>query len=296
MILKKLALAVAVSSAVIVSAHAADRDRHDDGRGNAHEYGASSFAFALIGDGPYGDAVEPAFDNMLTNINRDRTVEFVIHIGDVKSGGTECSDERLIRRFNQLQQLRIPLIYTPGDNEWTDCHRANNGGYYPLERLQFIRDLFFPNPNFSTGGHPMRVMTQANMAGYEQFVENTMFMRNRVMFVQTHVVGSANNLRPWSPYDPTDTAATPRADRLAEYTARNEANLVWLESAFATASSRGAAGLVVSMQADMALEFADGDPARLGFDDFLNKLFELTQTFGKPVLLAHGDSHLFRVD
>ena len=36
------------------------------------------------------------------------------------------------------------MIYVPGDNEWTDCHRANNGGYDPLERLAFLRAMFYP--------------------------------------------------------------------------------------------------------------------------------------------------------
>ena len=41
-----------------------------------------------------------------------------------------------------------PLIYTPGDNEWTDCHRRSNGGYDPLERLGRLRDVLFDEPYF----------------------------------------------------------------------------------------------------------------------------------------------------
>jgi hypothetical protein len=33
-----------------------------------------------------------------------------------------------------------------------------------------------------------------------------------------------------------------------------------------------------------------------GFEEFLAALEEETQKFGKPVVLAHGDSHYFRVD
>jgi hypothetical protein len=134
------------------------------------------------------------------------------------------------------------------------------------------------------------------LPGYEPFVENTLFIKNRVVFAQTHVVGSANNLRPWSGIDPNDSVEAPRADRLAEYTARNAANLGWLDQAFALARARKAAGVVVSLQADMNLELAAGDPGRLGFDAFVERLFQLTRDFGRPVLLAHGDSHLFRVD
>jgi len=40
-----------------------------------------------------------------------------------------------------------------GDNEWTDCHRPNNGGYNPLERLAKVRATFFPSPGRTLGQH-----------------------------------------------------------------------------------------------------------------------------------------------
>ncbi|MEU6787396.1 hypothetical protein ABZ912_50105 [Nonomuraea angiospora] len=32
-----------------------------------------------------------------------------------------------------------PFVLTPGDNEWTDCHRTAAGGYAPTERLDAVR-------------------------------------------------------------------------------------------------------------------------------------------------------------
>ena len=51
----------------------------------------------------------------------------------------------------QFDRFTDPLVYTPGDNEWTDCHRANNGGYHPLERLAFDREVFFDHPGTTLG-------------------------------------------------------------------------------------------------------------------------------------------------
>ena len=46
-------------------------------------------------------------------------------------------------------------MFTPGDNDWTDCDRPANGGFSSLERLDFERALFF-NTRFSLGKHRMR--------------------------------------------------------------------------------------------------------------------------------------------
>lgn len=65
----------------------------------------------------------------------------------------------------------MPLVYTPGDNEWTDCHRVNNGAYDPLDRLAAVRKTFFPRPGF-TLGPPMRVDSQAGtQAGTRQLTD-----------------------------------------------------------------------------------------------------------------------------
>ena len=45
-------------------------------------------------------------------------------------------------RFDLFNEFRAPFIFVPGDNEWTDCHRANNGGYDPLERLERLWTMF----------------------------------------------------------------------------------------------------------------------------------------------------------
>ena len=89
--------------------------------------GVAPFAFALIGDMPYGAIREAPFARLVTEINRDNDVDFVMHAGDIKAGSERCDDSLIQHRFDQYQAFQRAFIYTPGDNEWTDCHRVNNG-------------------------------------------------------------------------------------------------------------------------------------------------------------------------
>ncbi|MFT3857579.1 MAG: hypothetical protein QM742_08815 [Aquabacterium sp.] len=254
-------------------------------------------SFALIGDTPYGAALEPKFDRVIADINaHHERVRFVLHTGDIKSGSERCDDDLLQHRFNQFQQLRMAFILTPGDNEWTDCHRSNNGGYLPTERLARLRQIFFAEPGISTGGRKVRVQTQAWQAGHEAFVENTMWPFGGALIGTVHVVGSNNDLAPWNQIDPGDTVNTPRADRLAEFQAREAANLAWIDRIFDEAERSRAAGVLIAMQANPNFELAPSHPERKGFNAIIDKLTARAIAFRKPVVIAHGDSHYFRVD
>lgn len=263
-----------------------------------HESGQAidPFTFAVIGDGPYGDHKEEAYDRMIEAINNDHDVRFVIHVGDIKSGSAECNNERLQRRFEQLQQIKTALIYTPGDNEWADCHRESSGSWHPLERLSFVRQLFFPNPGMTTGQNPRSVRTQANNPAFAKYVENSLFLENDVMISTIHVVGSNNNLVPWSGIDPADRLDSPRIDRINEFNERNDASLNWLEHIFQLAHEKNTKGIFIAIHADPNFDLPSDDNDRAGFNLFLEKLFTLTRNYNRPVVLSHGDSHIFRID
>ena len=241
---------------------------------------AQPFTFAAIGDTPYflpGD--HERLGRVIAELNQ-RAPAFTIHVGDIKSGSTRCDDaifERVQQHFATFEQ---PLIYTPGDNDWTDCHRANNGGYDPLERLATVRRMFFRD-EFSLGRTRLPVLRQSADPRFARFVENARWVHNNVMFVTLHVIGSTNNLQ-------RNRAA------IEEYLERNEANLAWLRAAFAEAQTQNRAAVVVAMQADM--DFDHVPDRRPGFNDTIAALQDGTIAFGRPVLLIHGDSHYFRVD
>lgn len=256
-----------------------------------------AFSFALIGDMPYGPAEVPRFDRLIDAINADDSVGLVVHVGDIKGGGERCDDALLRERHTQLQRIQAPWVYAIGDNEWTDCHRVSNGSYEPLERLAFLRRLFFGDPSRSGGRLPLVVEPQSSLDPiHPAYVEHALFVHHGVLFATLNVVGSRNDLEPWSGIDPNDSAAVPRPDRQAEFDARQAAALAWIDRAFDEAIRRDVAGVVIVWQANPGIERSAGDPQRVGFEAVLERLKLRTVAYGKPVLLAHGDQHELLID
>jgi hypothetical protein len=75
---------------------------------------------------------------------------------------------------------------------------------------------------------------------------NVMFLQGRVVFATVHVVGSENDLLPWSQLPGGDLPDI----RLAEFEARKAAALAWIDTAFATAGTVKAPGVLLMMQAE----------------------------------------------
>ncbi|MGD2062145.1 MAG: metallophosphoesterase [Nitrospirota bacterium] len=265
-----------------------------DGWGDGeHQAG---FHFALIGDVPYTDGQVAGLDRLIDMVNRDAGIEFVVHLGDIKGGSARCDDATFTNRFQQYQRFNAPFIYTPGDNEWTDCHRAKAGRFHPLERLGALRRTFFPEPGRTTGSKRMQVRTQATTPGFDTYVENVLWERAGVVFGTLHVVGSNNDLKPWSGIDPDDSVNHPRRDRIGEYEDRQRAALAWLDEIFATARERRSPGVFLAIHANPRFELARDDPERAGFNDLLTALEAKVIAFGRPVVLAHGDFHFLLID
>jgi hypothetical protein len=249
--------------------------------------GSSPLTMAVIGDTPYGAEQIERFPALVADVNDDPKVRLVLHLGDVKSGSSPCTDERLELSRDLYDTFKDPFVLTPGDNDWTDCHRAAAGGYLPTERLDAVREIFYPQPGRTLGGRSKRVLTQADQPGFEAFVENQLWMESQVVFSAVHVVGSRNDLAPWFGGEETEEQ---RELRLEEYRTRLAADLAWLDRTFATAQREGARGVVVAMQADT---FQGSDE---GFEEILDRLTELARGFDGPVLLLQGDSHEYLVD
>jgi hypothetical protein len=248
----------------------------------------NAFSFVAIGDVPYGprDVVYPKYSSLIGAINK-MAPEFTMHVGDIKSGSTVCSDEEFENQLAFLNSFSSALIYTPGDNEWTDCHRRNNGGFDPLERLAKLRAIFFKDAR-SLGRMPIPIERQPDvMADHRLYVENVRFVKERVMFVTVHIVGSNNN------FEARDAKA------VEEFMARDKANIAWIKSAFQKAGESGASALVLAIQAN---PFEVGNesvqfPPHSGYSASLGETFlPLAMTFRKPVLIINGDTHTFRID
>lgn len=246
------------------------------------------FTFAVIGDAPYGQDQFEKFPDWVKQINADKDIETVFHVGDTKSGGDKCSNEWNEAVLDYFNDFRKPLIYTPGDNEWTDCHRESNGSYNPLERLDAIRSTYFPVAGKTLGKKKMRVHAQRH------YPENVWFQRDNVTFVTAHVVGSNNGALPWKGLGNTEQTAEQRA----EHKARMAAAVRWLDQTFLHAHSLGNRAVVLNIHADMFYrnkEGIDSPSAKYAseFKPFVQALARNAAKFNKPVYLVNGDTHKY---
>lgn len=240
---------------------------------------AQSFQFAAIGDMPYRPADVERFDRLIAELNR-RAPAFTVHVGDIKTGSSPCTDEVFRKVKAQFDTFEHPLIYTPGDNEWTDCHRPAAGGWDPIERLALVRTIFFPDLR-SLGQRSLPLLRQSAEPAFAKYVENARWTYNDVVFATLHLIGSNNNLQ------------RDRASAL-EFFERNDANLAWLKSTFAEARTKDRPAVVLAMQADTFFEKHPDE--RTGFNDFIRALEAEALAYGRPVLLVQGDTHELRVD
>lgn len=212
--------------------------------------------------------------------------------------------------FNLFNQ---PLIYTPGDNEWTDCHRASNGNYLPTERLDYLRELFFPAPAMSLGQNPMPLTSQADNSdsAHAAYSENVMWREKGVIFATFNVTGTGNDLLAWNGLSKNvgegcvetytdcgvpDSFLNPRAERLNEFKAREQAVLDWLDQVFIAADNEDSPAVVLAFQANPNFEKERYEVDRQGFNNIIDRIEQLTIAFGKPVLLMHGDYHQMFID
>ena len=210
-----------------------------------------------------------------------KPLRLAVHLGDIKSGGARCDDSYFATIATDFAAFEDPLVYTPGDNEWTDCHRVSNGAYNPLERLDAVRETFFSDPGVTLGGRNKQVLAQ------EGYPENQMWMESQVVFAAAHVVGSNNSYAPWI------GNATVTPEQNVEADARIAADLDWIGAAFDLADAHGARGVVLMMQADT---FQGSNETLDGFDDIVSLIGSESAAFARPVLLLQGDTHVFTVD
>jgi hypothetical protein len=277
----------------------------------------NQLTLAVYGDAPYGttptDTAEfdktPAF---IGSINSDPKVDLVLHVGDIHSGKQFCTEAYDRSVFGLWLAYKDPVIYTPGDNEWTDCHKSGEGGHVysdppanthpvdyadgdPVENLALIRSIFFPMPGYSLGGRRKQVLTQATSYAPEHpedaaYVENVMWEQSRTVFVTLNVPGGSNNdADAWF-------GAAVSARQTDERTLRTAADLRWLDAAFAQAQHDDVDAVLIGLQADM-WDLDGKTPAHLtNYQSLVASIAAHSLAFGKPVLLINGDSHVYVSD
>ena len=249
---------------------------------------SGQFSFAVIGDVAYAPNSEPQLERMLDVINQ-ASLSFVVHVGDLAFPSRACYDDLRAKRLAQFQALAHPLIFTPGDNDWTDCHAGQRvPDHEPEERLSNLRQVFFAGPN--TLGRRAFVLTRQSDSGNPataDYRENVRWSQSNVTFITLHLVGSNNN-----------RGRTPQGD--AEYAHRTQANLTWLKDGFRHAMGNNSRALMIFTQANMFYENTpvgggkEGNPS--GFAEIREAVEKEVLAYDKPVVLVHGDTHYFRID
>jgi hypothetical protein len=238
-----------------------------------------SYEIGLIGDMPYGETGRAQWPSVIKEIN-DSDVAFTTFDGDLKNGQERCDQPFYDQALKDYNSFERPLVYVPGDNEWTDCDRASAGGYNPTERLALVRKMFASTPQ-SLGRHKLTLTRQS-----AQFPENVRWTYGGVTYAGLNVTGSDNNA-------PQFDASGKQIDGdQAEYTARNTADLEWLDKTFAAAKAAHSAAVMVVVQANM---WATDDPTP-HFADTKRKLAQLSIGFPGQVVLVNGDSHFLNID
>ena len=299
----KTLLALGAVAAALFSPASPAADKADDAS-------RSGLTVAVFGDWPYSNVLLDNSALLVDSVNADRSVRAVIHVGDIHSGSMPCTSAGILPPiatsnpgwnqavFQVFQRFAAPLVYTPGDNEWTDCHKSKEkAAGDPLKELAAVRGLFFSRPGLTLGLDEMAVASQAQAfdpahPGDAAFVENVMWEDSHVVFVTLNVPGSNDDTLPW-----TGSFSNPAA-QAAEVAAREAANARWLDAAFALARARNAKAVVIAIQADMwdlsALE--PGGDGLSAYTPFVRHIADAAVSFAKPVLLLNGDSHLFEAD
>ena len=267
---------------------------------------AGRFDFGVVGDIPYTRAQEAEYARVIADMN-GRELAFVTHVGDMMFdprpyernpvlARMPMTDENYAYVLGTFQSIRHPVVMTPGDNDWTDAVQFKKTKVDPLECLRKVRATFYPKGR-SLGQRTMAVESQAQDAAYAQFVENLTWTVQGLRFVTLHIVGSHDNAR----------------TSMEEHKAREAANIAWLKKAFAAAKAEASPGLVIITHANPEFENrwtysyasryvrgvrgadAPKKPEPAPYDGFLDALIAEMQNYAKPVLYAHGDTHIFRI-
>ncbi|MFZ5718013.1 MAG: hypothetical protein ACOY5Y_00950 [Pseudomonadota bacterium] len=285
---------------------------------------AEQFNFVALGDTAYTLPRDlPTYDALIQRINKARPA-FSIHVGDTW-GAMACTEESHKYALGQFAKFDHPVVYTPGDNEWTDCrkpeiieayHRyvagkatpedmklllpaqtfdgafASYGYGDPVGGLKLIRRLYFASPE-SLGQRTMPLTRQTDVTPAVETAENTRWEKGGVVFATVSVPGSANG------FTLNDEA------RAREAVARNTANIEWIKAAFAEAKAKDAKAVVLALQAGMFVD-GRGDPGFTGkalrggsdgpFYWIVYAIRDQAAKFGKPVLLINGDFHDLVID
>jgi len=242
---------------------------------------AEPFTFVALGDTTYAPPADyPLYEKLIATIN-GAAPAFSIHIGDTKGFG-DCGRAFQERQRAFFDSFAAPVVYTPGNNEWADCWKANRGSADPVAILKLMRDVFWSKP-LSLGKAPMPLVRQADDdPGFPEFAENARWRHGGVTFATLNLAGTHNNQEL-------------RVESLwKEFVRREQANVSWVKRSFAAARQGGDRAVVLAFHTnpfDETIRYDNGPS-----EPVLQAILDAAASFQGQVLIVHGHDHQFTID
>jgi len=173
------------------------------------------------------------------------------------------------------------------------CHNLFAGNYDPFERLDFLRKAFFSGENHKSHINALEIFQQPTLQPHHAaYIENYAWQKNAIHFATIHIVGSRDGTKPISRREKSKISIKQKT--LTKQ--RQSAAVDWLEWVFKNARKKNAAGLFIAIHANPGWDLRYEKKDRPVFRYFTTRLERLVSEFDAPVVVAHGDTHTFRVD
>jgi len=134
----------------------------------------ATIIFSVMGDVPRSNTEDIIIQEQIKQHNEMSESEFMVHVGDIKTGKTPCDEKIYSKVAGYLKKLNIPTFIVPGDNEWNDC--ANPDSAWKYWEKYFLN--FENNWQFD---FEVKRQTERN--------ENFTFVSNKVLFIGINLVG-----------------------------------------------------------------------------------------------------------
>ncbi|KAI2513567.1 hypothetical protein MHU86_707 [Fragilaria crotonensis] len=209
-------------------------------------------SFFVIGCVPYDEGERDVLTAQISSLNATDT-DFLIHVGDIKDGRSDCSQDALDDVDSILKLSPVPVFLVVGDNEFNDCTNIS-----PDKALDMWRDTFV--------GFNAKYWSQsfANLTTFSERPEIFSFLNRKTLFLGVNVVGG-------------------RIHDTNEWESRHEDDVEWVTENMLEYESE-VHSVVMFGQAD-----ADGDTA----DFFNPLVLFLRKQFSSdiPILYVCADTH-----
>jgi hypothetical protein len=250
------------------------------------ESGSTSYDFGLIGDLPYSaDDVQRGLPNLVADLNRYKSLRFVVHDGDIKAAaGISCSDHLFSDRRRQFKSMAAPFILLFGDNDWADCVNRADPASKQLDDQR--RALAAIRKEFTTDEYGDDLNLHRRGSTYPEIVHWTV---GHIRYVGLNVPGPDNN---------------EHHGFESEYQPRNAANIAELNEAFDAAlhprPRQDLRAIVIIFQAKPFARTSLKE-GMFSEDRHFTELLGVIKKGAadispRPVVLVHGDSHVMTID